>query len=126
MQKTFYKGRKKIIEGFKKGIFLLKSDGEFEQQTSEESGATTFNEWVKIKESDINKELFKDFFTFEKLSKMESPSDMLQYLQMAKDRKENTKLVKSFNKALKGLEEEIENMSEEEKESKKPDKIVDS
>ena len=44
---------------------------------------------------------------------------------MAKDRKENTKLVKSFNKALKGLEEEIENMSEEEKESKKPDKIVE-
>ena len=56
---------------------------------------------------------------------MESPSDMLQYLYMAKDRKENTKLVKSFNKALKGLEEEIENMSEEEKESKKPDKIVE-
>ena len=56
---------------------------------------------------------------------MESPSDMLQYLYMAKDRKENTKFVKSFNKALKGLEEEIENMSEEEKESKKPDKIVE-
>ena len=30
--KNFYKGREKVIEGFKEGIFLLKSDGEFEQQ----------------------------------------------------------------------------------------------
>ena len=56
---------------------------------------------------------------------MESPSDMLQYLYMAKDRKKNTKLVKSLNKALKDLEEEVVNMSDEEKESKKPEKIVE-
>ena len=122
---NFYKGIKKIIEGFKKGIFLLKSDGEFEQQTSEESGAAAFNEGVKIKEADINNELLKYFFTFEKLNKIESPSDMLQYLYMAKDRKENTNLVKSLNKALKDLEEEIVNMSDEEKKSKKPEKIVE-
>ena len=30
--KNFYEGRKKIIEGIKKGIFLLKSDDEFEEQ----------------------------------------------------------------------------------------------
>ena len=39
--------------------------------------------------------------------------------------KKNTKLVKSLNKALKDLEEEIVNMSDEEKESKKPEKIVE-
>ena len=34
--KNFYEGRKKVIEGFKKGIFPLKSYDEFkEQQTSE-------------------------------------------------------------------------------------------
>ena len=33
--KTFYEGRKKIIEGFKNGIFPLKFDDEFEElQTS--------------------------------------------------------------------------------------------
>ena len=33
--KNLYKGREKIIEGFKEGIFPLKSDGIFEQrQTS--------------------------------------------------------------------------------------------
>ena len=39
--------------------------------------------------------------------------------------KKNTKLVKSLNKVLKDLEEEIVNMSDEEKESKKPEKIVE-
>ena len=32
MQKTFTRGEKKIIKGFKDGIFLLKSDDEFEEQ----------------------------------------------------------------------------------------------
>ena len=30
--KNFYEGRKKIIEGFKNGIFPLNSDDEFEEQ----------------------------------------------------------------------------------------------
>ena len=30
--KNFYEGRKKIIEGFKNGIFPLKSDDEIEEQ----------------------------------------------------------------------------------------------
>ena len=53
-------------------------------------------------------ELFKDFFTFEQLNKIKSPSDMLQYLYMAKDRKENTKLVKSFNKALESSHHQLQ------------------
>ena len=32
MQKTFMRGDKKIIEGFKNGIFPLNSDDEFEEQ----------------------------------------------------------------------------------------------
>ena len=47
--KNFYKGREKIIKGFKEGIFLLKSDGEFEQQTSKKpikTDANAFNEWI--------------------------------------------------------------------------------
>ena len=60
--KNFYEGREKIIEGFKEGIFLLKSDGEFEQQTSKKptkTDANAFNKWINKKETDINKKLFK-------------------------------------------------------------------
>ena len=31
MQRNFYEGREKIIEGFKNGIFPLKFDDEFEE-----------------------------------------------------------------------------------------------
>ena len=51
--KIFYKGRKKIIEGFKNGIFPLKSDDGFEeQQTSKKFDAkkTSYN---KIKKTRI-------------------------------------------------------------------------
>ena len=39
--KNFYKGREKIIEGFKEGILLLKSDGEFEQQQTNKKPTKT-------------------------------------------------------------------------------------
>ena len=50
--KNFYKGRKKIIEGFKNGLFPLKSDDEFEEQTSKK-----FNEKeppIKPAKNDVN------------------------------------------------------------------------
>ena len=43
MQKTFTRGEKKIIEGFKKGIFPLKSDDEAKkQQTSKKINEKEF------------------------------------------------------------------------------------
>ena len=59
------KGREKSIKGFKEGIFLLKSDGEFEQQTSKKpikTDANAFNEWINKKETDNS--LFKKHFNF--------------------------------------------------------------
>ena len=65
--KNFYKGREKVIEGFKEGIFLLKSDGEFEQQQTSKKPIKTdvnaFNEWIN-KEETGNRELFKKNLTF--------------------------------------------------------------
>ena len=61
--KNFYEGRKKIIEGFKEGIFPIKPDDEFEQQTSKKTtkaGANAFNEWINKEETDIDKKLFKN------------------------------------------------------------------
>ena len=66
--KNFYKGREKVIEGFKERIFPLKSDDEFEQrQTSKKpikADANAFNEWINKKETSINRELFENYFHF--------------------------------------------------------------
>ena len=43
-----------------------------------------FNEWVNKQETNINTELFKKYFKFQK------PSDMLKYLYQTNDRKKNS------------------------------------
>ena len=73
--KNFYKGREKIIEGFKQGIFLLKSDGEFEQQQTSKKPIKTdvnaFNQWINKEETNINRKLFKKHFNFQIPSSMD-------------------------------------------------------
>ena len=118
--KNFYKRREKIIEDFKEGIFLLKSDDE-QQQTSKKPikiDANAFNKLINKKETDINKELFKKHFNFQR------PSSMLKDLYQINDREKNNKLVSVINSGLKDLKEEIEEMSKEEREIEKPDKIL--
>ena len=119
--KNFYKRREKIIEDFKEGIFLLKSDDE-QQQTSKKpikTDANPFNELINKKETGINKELFKKHFNFQR------PSSMLKDLYQINDREKNNKLVSVINSGLKDFKKEIEEMSKEEREIEKPDKIVD-
>ena len=119
--KNFYEGRKKIIEGFKEGIFPIKPDDEFEQQTSKKpikTDANAFNEWINKEETDINKELFKRHFNFRK------PSSMLKDLSQINDKEKNNKLLSVINSGLKDLKKEIKEMSHEEREIVKPDKIV--
>ena len=73
--KNFYKGREKIIKGFKEGIFLLKSDGEFEQQQTSKKPIKTdvnaLNQWINKEETNINRELFKKHFNFQRPSSMD-------------------------------------------------------
>ena len=119
--KNFYKRREKIIEDFKEGIFLLKSDDE-QQQTSKKpikTDANAFNKLINKKETDINKELFKKHFNFQR------PSSMLKDLYQINDREKNNKLVSVINSGLKDFKKETEKMSKEEREIEKPDKIVD-
>ena len=78
----------------------------------------TFNEWINKEETDINKELFKEHFNFQR------PSDMLKYLHQANDRGKNDKLVSVIISGLEDLKKKIREMSEEEREIEKPDKIV--
>ena len=78
----------------------------------------TFNEWINKEETDINKELFKEHFNFQR------PSDMLKYLHQANDRGKNDKLVSVIISGLEDLKKKIREMSDEEREIEKPEKIV--
>ena len=74
---------------------------------------------INKKETGINKELFKKHFNFQR------PSSMLKDLYQINDREKNNKLVSVINSGLKDLKKGIEEMSKEERENKKPDKIVE-
>ena len=112
--KSFYEGREKIIEGFREGIFPLKSDdNEFgQQQTSKKTtkaDVNEFNEWIIKKETGINRELFKKHFNFQ------TPSALLKDLCETNNKQENNKLVSVINSGIKDLKKEIKKMSEDEK-----------
>ena len=92
---------------------------EFEKEEEEEiSNANKFNEWVNKQETNINKELFKNHFSFQ------TPSALLKELYKTNDKEKNRLLVSVINSGLKDLKEKIKEMSEEERKIEKPDKIV--
>ena len=69
-------------------------------------------------EAHVNKEIFEKYF------KLQKPSLMYKVLRRTNDKEKNSKLVNIFNSGLKDLEEEIKEMSEEEREIEKPYNIV--
>ena len=78
-----------------------------------------FNEWVNKKETGINRELFKKNFNFQR------PSEMLKTVYNTNDRKKNNDLVNVIKSGLSDVKNEIENMGKKEKETEKPNEIVD-
>ena len=123
---NFYKGREKIINGFKEGIFPFLYDDDNNDKPKQQhickksikTDANAFNKWINEEEAGLNRELFKEHFNFQR------PSDMLKNLYKTNDRKKNNKLVSVINSGLKDLEDEVEDMSEEERKNEKPDEIV--
>ena len=77
------------------------------------------NKRIIDEEIDLNEELFKKYFKFQR------PSDMLMYLNKTNDKEKNNELVNVINSGLKDLKEEIKKMSEEEKEIEDPESIVE-
>ena len=126
--KNFYKGREKIIKGFKDRIFLLNSDDKFEEPKQEEknirnkNGLINYDKLMRLiylKERDISDELVMKHFFVEDLG------DLLKKFKELKNNPKNKIRVALINSGLKDLKEEIENMSEKEKETKNPKEIVD-
>ena len=121
--KNLYKGRKKVTEGFKEKIFPIKSDDETEQQQTSKKptkdDVMALNEWIIEEETSIKRELFKKYFLFQTLSAL------LKDLYKTNDKEKNNRLVSMISSGLKDLRKEIKEMSEEEREIEKPDKIVE-
>ena len=121
----FYEGREKIIEGFKNEVFPFYYDRdeeqmEFEKEEEEETitDVNKFNKWVNRQETKINKELFKNNFSFQ------TPSALLKELYKTNDKEKNRLLVSVINSGLKDLNAKFKEMSEEERKFEKSDKIV--
>ena len=128
----FYKGRKKIIAGFKEKIFLINRDEtqeeearyeEEEKNIRNENGLINYKNLARLTDSkirDISDELVRKYFLVQDLG------DLLENLQKSKNKFENNKIqVNLINRGLRDLKEEIEDMSEQEKEIENPYKIVD-
>ena len=116
--------RDDIIDLFEKGIFPYKGNvfktKEHKQEEEQEETITDidkFSKYIAEKETDIDKELFKNYFKFQR------PSDMLKSLYKA-NTSQNNELISLINSGLKDLKEEIKKMSKEEIENEKPDEIV--
>ena len=98
--------------------YQYESEEEEEKQTSKkellkkptEEDGNNFNEWVNKKETNINSEIFQRLFKFQR------PSDMFKLLYKTNNKKKNKELVNMIKSGLRDLKDEIEKMSEDEKE----------
>ena len=79
-----------------------------------------FNELINREETNINSELFQKHFKFQRLS------DTLKAVYTTNDKNKNNRLVNVIKSGLSDLKNEIEKMGEEEQETEKLNKIVDS
>ena len=104
--------------------YLYSSEEEQEEEQEQKQDEKTidpneFNESIIKEETDINKELFMKHF------KIQKPSDIFKLLYETNDKEKNSKLVSMINSGIRDLKDEIEEMSEDEKEIEKPDKILE-
>ena len=95
---------------------------EKEEEEEEEETITDIDEFSKYitkKETDINNELFKNYFGFQK------PSDIFKALNNINDIEKNKELLSMISSELKDLKEDIIKMSKQKRKIEKPDKIVE-
>ena len=97
---------------------LYLSEEEKEQKPTKDDYKTLIKQ-ITDEETDINDDLFNEYFKFQR------PSDMLMLLKKANDTEKNNKLVNLINSGLKDLKEEIKKMSEVEIKNEDPELIVE-
>ena len=68
-----------------------------EEQEEKQKHTKALSKWIIDRKTDINEELFKKYFNFQR------PSDMLTYLNKTNDIEKNNKLVNMINSGKKKL-----------------------
>ena len=91
------------------GLKKNKKKNKKKKQEKTKTDANEFNKWVNKQETNINNELFKNYFKFQR------PSDMFKNLYQTNDINNNNKLGGVIFSGLKDLKEKIKKMSEEER-----------
>ena len=124
---NFYKGREKIIEGFKTGVFPLyynegyeyqmKAQREIEEERRRKE--SKFFKYIENKSEDINYLLFKYYFNFMQ------PSELAKKLFEIKDQKKNNDFVEEIKNRWSKLKDKIEEISGDEKDNKGLNKILE-
>ena len=109
--KELQDARKDIIDLFEKGIFPYRGNV---FKTKEESEENKFFEHIKNKTKDIDYSLFYYFDFVE-------PIDLAKKLFEIKDKKKTNGFVEEIKNRWSKLKDKIKEMSENEKENKKPD-----
>ena len=95
------------------------SDKEQEKEQKEkESEENKFFKYIENKSKGISYDLFKKYFDFEK------PNQLTKNLFETKDKEKNNDFAKEIMNRSSKLKDEIKEMSKEEKEIEKPDKIL--
>ena len=136
--KNFYKGRQKVIEGFKNKIFPLyyneayehqmKAQREIEEQEEQEeqeekqkeqSEESKFLKYIKNKAESISYLLFNYYFNFKQ------PSDLPKKLFEIKDKKKNDDFVEEIKNRWSKLKDSIEKTLRDEKDNEKIEKILE-
>ena len=120
--KSFYKGREKIIEGFKNGILPLNYDEEEEQEFSNKEEENNIrdnnghldykklNRLINLKGRDMNNELVRKHFQVQNLV------SLIEKLKKSKNNAERNGIQANLIKSgLRELKEEIGDISEQEK-----------
>ena len=114
--------REEIIRAFKRDIFLYVDGFKVEKQTDEESDEeldeNKFFKYIENESEGINYELFKDYFNFA------SPTVLAKELFETKNKNKNSEFVELTKVRWSNLKDEIKEMSKEEIEIEKPDKIL--
>ena len=78
-----------------------------------------FIEYIENKSKTVDYNLFKNYFDFS------LPRAFVKKLYKTKNKKENNELVEKIKNRWSDLKDEIKKMSEDEKETEKPDKILE-
>ena len=89
-----------------------------ESEEESEDDFKKFIKYIKNESKGIKYDLFKNYFNFE------VPGPLAKRLYETKNKNKNNKLVKGIKNRWSDLKDEVEKISEDEKEIEQPDKIL--